>query len=63
MAQTNHELLPEVDTMFLTTNILYSYVSSTIVKEVASYKGDVSHFVPECIAKRVHDKYEEIQKN
>lgn len=62
MAQTNHELLPEVDTMFLTTNILYSYVSSTIVKEVASYGGDVSHFVPECITERIRDKYEEKQK-
>lgn len=57
MAQTNHELLPEVDTMFLTTNILYSYVSSTIVREVASYQGDVSHFVPEYIAQKVYDKY------
>lgn len=62
MAQTNHELLPEVDTMFLTTSILYSYVSSTIVREVASYHGDVSHFVPECIAQKIYSKYDEIQK-
>lgn len=62
MAQTNHELLPEVDTMFLTTNILYSYVSSTIVKEVASYQGDVSHFVPACVEEKIHKKYEEIRK-
>ena len=60
MAQTNHELLPEVDTMFLTTNILYSYVSSTIVREVASYQGDVTHFVPEYIAQKVCDKYKSI---
>lgn len=62
MAQTNHELLPEVDTMFLTTSILYSYVSSTIVREVASYHGDVSHFVPECIAQKIYSKYNKIQK-
>lgn len=62
MAQTNHELLPEVDTMFLTTNILYSYVSSTIVKEVASYQGDVSHFVPSCVEEKIRRKYEEIRK-
>ena len=62
MAQTNHELLPEVDTMFLTTSILYSYVSSTIVREVASYHGDVSHFVPECIAQKLYSKYDEIHK-
>ena len=60
MAQTNHELLPEVDTMFLTTNILYSYVSSTIVREVASYQGDVTHFVPEYIAQKEYDKYKSI---
>lgn len=60
MAQTNHELLPEVDTMFLTTNILYSYVSSTIVKEVASYHGDVSHFVPECIEEKIKEKYKSV---
>lgn len=62
MAQTNHELLPEVDTMFLTTNILYSYVSSTIVKEVASYQGDVSHFVPEYIEKKIHEKYQSLSR-
>lgn len=62
MAQTNHELLPEVDTMFLNTSILYSYVSSTIVREVASYHGDVSHFVPEYIAQKLYSKYDEIQK-
>ena len=62
MAQTNHELLPEVDTMFLNTSILYSYVSSTIVREVASYHGDVSHFVPECVAQKLYSKYDEIQK-
>ena len=61
MAQTNHELLPDVDTMFLTTNILYSYVSSTIVKEVASYHGDVSHFVPECIEEKIKEKYVSVQ--
>ncbi|MDE6312383.1 MAG: pantetheine-phosphate adenylyltransferase [Lachnospiraceae bacterium] len=62
MAQTNHELLPEVDTMFLTTNILYSYVSSTIVKEVASYQGDVSHFVSEYIEKKIHEKYRSLRE-
>ena len=62
MAQTNHELLPDVDTMFLTTNILYSYVSSTIVKEVASYHGDVSHFVPKCIEDKIREKYATVKK-
>ena len=46
IAQTNHALNPDIDTVFLTTNLKYSYLSSSIVKEVASYEGDISKFVP-----------------
>jgi pantetheine-phosphate adenylyltransferase len=49
MAQTNHKLEPGVDTMFLTTSIEYSYLSSTTVKEIAAFGGDVSQFVPEAV--------------
>lgn len=45
-AQTNHALNPDIDTVFLTTSVKYSYLSSSIVKEVASYEGDISKFVP-----------------
>ena len=41
MSQTNHKLEPEVETMFLTTSIEYSYLSSTTVKEVAAFGGDI----------------------
>lgn len=57
ISQTNHVLLPEVDTIFLTTNIKYSYLSSTTVKEIASFGGDISHFVSPCVAKKVYEKY------
>ena len=57
IAQTNHVINPQVDTIFLTTNLKYSYLSSTIVKEVASYGGDISKFVPEIIVNRVYDKF------
>ncbi|MBE6010868.1 MAG: pantetheine-phosphate adenylyltransferase [Lachnospiraceae bacterium] len=57
IAQTNHIMNTEVDTIFLTTSLQYSYLSSTIVKEVASYGGDISKFVPAFIAERVYDKY------
>ena len=40
MAQMNRVIAPEVDTMFLTTNLKYSYLSSSTVKEVARYGGD-----------------------
>ena len=56
MAQTNHKLEPDVETVFLTTSLEYSYLSSTIVKEVASYGGDISQFVPEAIAEKVTEK-------
>lgn len=56
MAQTNHKLEPDVETVFLTTSLEYSYLSSSIVKEVASYGGDISQFVPELVAKKVTEK-------
>ena len=56
IAQTNRIVNPQVDTIFLTTSLEYSYLSSTIVKEVASYAGDISRFVPEPIAEAVYSK-------
>ena len=41
MAQTNRVLAPDVDTVFLTTSLEYAYLSSTTVKEVASFGGDI----------------------
>ncbi|MBE5959783.1 MAG: pantetheine-phosphate adenylyltransferase [Lachnospiraceae bacterium] len=57
IAQTNHKLDEDIDTMFLTTSVEYSYLSSSIVKEIASYGGDISKFVPESIVDLVRDKY------
>lgn len=57
MAQTNRELCGEVDTVFLTTALEYAYLSSSTVKEVASFGGDISKFVPELVAKRTYAKY------
>ena len=56
MSQTNHKLEPEVETMFLTTSIEYSYLSSTTVKEVAAFGGDISQFVPEGVAAALEQK-------
>ena len=49
---------PEVETIFLTTSLQYSYLSSTIVKEFASYGGDLSKFVPARFIDRIYDKYQ-----
>lgn len=56
IAQTNHKLEPNVDTVFLTTSVDYAYVSSSIVREIASYGGDISNFVPESIIDDIYKK-------
>ena len=56
MAQTNNKLSPELETVFLTTSLEYSYLSSTIVKEVAAFGGDISQFVPATIERRIQEK-------
>ena len=45
LAQTNHALLPGIETVFLATSIKWSYLSSTVVREAAHYGHDVSKFV------------------
>ena len=59
MAQTNRKLNPDVDTMFLATSLEYAYLSSTTVKEVASFGGDLREFVPECIIGEIRQKIKE----
>lgn len=61
IAQTNHKLNPEIDTVFFTTSVEYSYVSSSVVKEIASYNGDIRQFVPDTIVPCVYDKYKSIR--
>lgn len=56
MAQTNHKLEQSVETVFLTTSLEYSYLSSTIVKEVATFGGDISKFVPDVVQERIREK-------
>lgn len=52
MAQMNHQL-SGVDTLFVSTNPLYSFLSSSLVKEVATYGGDVSHLLPPLVNERL----------
>ncbi len=62
IAQTNRVMAPEIDTVFLTTNLKYSYLSSSIVKEIAAYGGEINTFVPACVAERVMKKMEDRMK-
>jgi pantetheine-phosphate adenylyltransferase len=46
MASMNHTLAPEVETIFMMTATRHSYLSSSIVKEIAALEGDIAHLVP-----------------
>ena len=49
IAQTNHSIDPQIDTMFFTTSLEYAFLSSTIVKEVAHYGADIHKLVPDAV--------------
>ena len=57
MSHTNRILDHSIDTFFLTTDLEYAYLSSSTVKEVARFGGDISAFVTPTVAKRVMEKY------
>lgn len=57
LAQMNRVIAPEIDTLFLTTNLKYAYLSSSTVKEVAMYGGDISAFLDPGVAELVAAKY------
>ncbi len=57
LAQTNRKLCENVDTVFLATSLEYAYLSSSTVKEAASFGGDISKFVPPFIADMIYKKY------
>ncbi len=58
IAQLNHVINPEIDTVFLTTDLKYAYLSSSSVKEVAAYGGDISQFVTPYVEAEVKKKFE-----
>ena len=57
LAETNRVLYDKVDTVFLLTNLNYAYLSSSAVKQVLRYGGDISKFVPKYIEDRLREKY------
>ncbi len=56
MSQMNHSLAG-IETLFMPTNPLYSFLSSSLVKDVASYGGDVTGLVPETVLRRLTDRF------
>ena len=57
MATTNHELDPNIETIFMMTNSHYSFLSSSAVKEIAAFNGDNSKFIPEVVQKALSEKF------
>jgi pantetheine-phosphate adenylyltransferase len=53
MAHTNRKLAPQVDTIFFMTALEHAYLSSSLVKEIAAFGGDVSLMVPAAAARRL----------
>lgn len=59
MASTNQKLNPRVETIFMMTNPKYSYLSSSMVKEIAKFNGDVSELVAPEVELALRDKYKD----
>ena len=57
MALVNRKLAPEIATIFLMTHDRYTYLNSTIVKELARFGGEISCFVPSIVEKKLKEKY------
>ena len=55
-ALTNKKLNPNLETMFLTTSSENMFLSSSIVKQIARFGGDISNFVPECILSDIKER-------
>lgn len=57
MALTNRRLAPDIDTLFLMPDEPHTFVSATLVREVAQFGGDLSSFVPEAVADALRKKF------
>lgn len=57
MALVNRKLNPNVETLFMMTNSKYSYLSSSIVKEIACFGGDIKDLVPSAVYELIIDKF------
>lgn len=57
MAFTNRELNGRADTVFLMPSAEYTYLSSTMVRQLAQFGGDVKHFLPVCVQKKLREKF------
>ena len=57
MAQVNRQIAPEIETLFLMTSPNYAYISSSAVRQIACFGGDISTLVPACIIEDVYQAF------
>jgi pantetheine-phosphate adenylyltransferase len=57
LASMNRKLASQVETMFMTPAEQYSFISSSLVREIARLQGDVQEFVPDCVNQALHVKF------
>ncbi|MGI6335648.1 MAG: pantetheine-phosphate adenylyltransferase [Clostridiales bacterium] len=63
MALANRRINQQVDTAFLVTNVEYMYLSSSLVREIGHYGGDISEFVPQCLAEDIAKRLKQNKPN
>jgi len=57
IANLNRQLAPEIDSVFFMTGIEHAYLSSSLVREIAAFGGDLSAMVPEVVARRLQERH------
>jgi len=62
LAMTNKKLYPDGDTVFLTTKLEYLYMSSSMVRQLASFDGDTREFVPPCVSRAFEAQKKKLKK-
>jgi pantetheine-phosphate adenylyltransferase len=63
MALANHRLAPDIEVVALITSEEHSFLSSSTVREIASFAGDVSTMVPAHVARALHDRYGQMEEH
>ncbi len=60
MALMNHKLAGDITTVFLMPNEKYTYLNSSIIRNLVQFSADVSDFVPDCVSKALKEKFQKL---
>lgn len=61
MALMNRKLVPEVETVFVVPSEQYTYLSSSLIKDIATFAGDISGFVPPAVVEKLKEKFRKVR--